>query len=113
MTASQRALAHIHAAAKEAGISHDHLHGWAIDRGHDSTKDMTDDDLDSMARQIKADPVGMAAWYDQYEPMEWEQMAPEENAEPGDSSTIRHLFTAEQEAELHASADAVAARYRQ
>lgn len=110
MSASQRAIAHIHAAAHEAGISHDHLHGWAVALHYDSTKDMTDDELDAMARRIKADPDVMAAWFDAYEPIPFEQMAPDENADPGDSSMIRHLFTAEQEAELHAAADRIQRR---
>jgi hypothetical protein len=49
--------------------------------------------------------------------MEWEQMDPTENAEPGDPSTLRHLFTPEQLADLNADADRnldrLADRYRE
>lgn len=107
MTASQRALAHIHAAAKDAGITHAHLHGWAIERGLNSLRDFDDDTLDKMARRIKDGPEFLAAWFDQFEPMEWELMDPAENADPGDPSVLRHLFTPEQEADLHAEADRI------
>jgi hypothetical protein len=105
---SRISLAHLHAAASEAGIDHDRLHGWAVSLGHNSLTDMTSDELDAMARRIKRDPLVMAAWFDAYEPIEFETMAPEENAEPNDPS----LFTPEQWAELHEAADAVAARFR-
>ena len=115
MTASQRAIRHIHAAANEAGIDHDRLHGWAVASYHDSLKDLDDDDLDDMARRIKADPEIMAAWFDAYAPDEWEAMDPAENAEPGDPSTLRHLFTPEQLADLNADADRIqrVERFRQ
>lgn len=123
MTASKRAIAHIHAAAKEASIGdtsqaiHDRLHGWAVNAGYNSLTDMPDHDLDAMAWEIKSNPEVMAAWFDQFEPPEWERMADAENVEPGDPSVLRHLFTPEQLADLNADADRnlerVAERYRQ
>jgi hypothetical protein len=119
MTASQRALARIHAVAAAAGIvpAHDYLHNWAIAQNRNSLKDMTDAELDDMANQIDADPEVMLAVFDAYAPMEWEQMDPTENAEPGDPSTLRHLFTPEQLADLNADADRnldrLADRYRE
>lgn len=102
--------AHVHAAGKEAGIDHAHLHNWAASLGYDSINDVPAEDLDDMARRIKRDPYVMAAWFDQFTPVEFEAMGPAENADPGDSS----LFTGEQWADLHRECDErIAERFRQ
>ena len=61
MSASRRALAHLHAAATEAGIDHARLRDWAVASGKNSRADFTDDELDDMARRIKADPASASA----------------------------------------------------
>lgn len=112
MTASRRAIAHLHAAAREAGITHPYLHGWAVEHGHNSITDMNDDALDDMARRIKDDPEIMAAWFDAFAPIDWEPMAVDENAPDGDPSVLSDLFTKEQWADLNAQADDVQRKYQ-
>jgi len=111
--ASPRAMKHIHAAAKDAGVGdtsqaiHNRLHGWAASLGYASLSDMSDHELDSMAWEIKADPEVMAAWFDGFIPEPWEAMDPTENAEPGDSATLFGRYAPDFLADLNAEADRI------
>ncbi len=101
MTASRRALAHVHTVAGDLGISHANLRLWAIDKGYESTKDVPDEELDKLARYLRDHPEEADRFLQTY----WCVNAP---------SLIQEvpLFTPEQQAALDADADRIQARFR-
>lgn len=100
MTASQRALARIHAVAADHEISHESLHLWAESKDYASLKDVDDVLLDLLADWL--DKPGEA---ERFRDTFWCVNAPSLLAEIP-------LFNPEQQAALDADADRIQARFR-
>lgn len=101
MTASQRALAHVHKVAGDLGITHEQIRLWAYSKGFESTRDMPDHDLDNLARYLRDHPEEAERFKAEF----WCVNAP---------SLIQEvpLFTPEQQAALDADADRIQSRFR-
>lgn len=67
------AMRRLHAVARNAGITHEQLHGWAEAKGRDSLKDVPAEALDHIASMIDRDHEEARAYFAKYLP----QPAPE------------------------------------
>lgn len=59
----QKAMKRIHAVAAKAGLSHDDLHRWAIDRNRESTSEFTAEVLNEMADKIEGNSAVALAYF--------------------------------------------------